>query len=659
MRYKVLSLSIILVFIISSCAPKHSDIIVADYEVNKIKMDEFENAYAKNAGSFEAAKEDSLLEYENFLDLYVVYRMKLRDAFVRGYYNDDDLNNELNEYKEKVGVSYLEEKAIVAPGMKKFYDQRREEVRVSHIMIKIDTSAEASKVKAQTILDSIKNGANFEDMAAKYSDDRFSKNNGGDIYWFIAGQIVPSFEVPAYNIPVGEVASELVKTNFGYHIIKVTDRQDRKYKISAQHILIKTEKDGEVDSNFARNLATILYEKIQNGESFDSLAAEYSDDKSNAPKGGDLGYFERRQMVQPFDEAVFNLKVGEISPIVETRFGFHIIKLTDIKDYPPYEEEIDNIREIYKKSRYQYDYDQYMSELQKEFNYSVNNELIDSLSLEKNKIFVNDTLPENESLLKFKNDMIFKLNEKAVTADSLFTFMIRDKSFSNQLVNKDILNKGIQKYSTQLLLSEKAAQLESADPEFAKLMNDYRHGIYIFKLQEDEVWNKIKVDSTELRKLYNDTKENYLTKEQVSFSEIYASRKGDIDKYFSMLKDGEDFDSVAAKHTERKEMYKTAGNHGLKDISDGELAQKANAIKKIGDYSEVFKVKNGYSIVRLNERVAPRVKTYEEALPELSSTFQEMESKRLEQSYDNRLKEFYKPQYFYDELANAFEPENK
>ncbi len=659
MNFRILFISGLLGLLFAACATtKHSEIVVAEFGNNDVKMGEFENAYAKNVGGVEAAKDDSLSDYEKFLDLYVPYRMKLRDAFVRGFYQDEDLNNELNDYKKKVGVSYIEEKFIVSPGIKRFYDERSEEVRVSHIMIKVDSSDDAARKEAQSILDSIKNGASFEEMAAKYSDDRFSKNKGGDIYWFTAGQIIPSFEEAAYATPVGEVAPELVKTKFGYHIIKVTGRQKRRYKIRASHILAKTVKNGEVDSNYARTKITAIYNDIKNGASFDSLAFEFSEDPGTAPKGGDLGFFERKQMVQPFDEAVFKLKVGEMSPIIKTRFGFHIIKLTDEKPYPPFDEEVDKLRSVYKKSRYQYDYDQYVNKLKKEFNYSVNDDLIKLLSEDNNQITLDSSYTNNANFVSHKDENIITTKNKSVSLDSLLAFMNKKSEYKGKKLNASLLNSGVKKYSNQLLLEEKAATLEATDPEFARLMKDYRNGIYIFKLQEEEVWNKVKIDSTELKKLYEKTKENYKMPAQVGFSEIFTYKKEKIDTCYQLLKDGKKFEVIASKYTKRRGMKNKAGNHGLTKVDDSELSKKANSLSNVGDFSEPFKVKRGWAIVKLNEKVPERIKTYEEALPELSSAYQEMESKRLEEEYNNRLKDFYKPKYFYEELTNAFKPEN-
>lgn len=642
----------------SRLTSQYADEVVAEFDGHEITLAEFEKAYIKNVGNLEAAQDDSLDEYKKFLDLYVKYKMKLRNAYVRGFYSDEDLNKELLDYKQKVGLSYLEEKDIVAKGLKRFYDQRGEEVRASHLMIRTDSTDEATRKETQAILDSIKNGARFEDMVVKYSDDKFSKNKGGDIYWFTAGQIIPSFEMGAYSTPVGEVHSEIIKTKFGYHIVKVTAKQKRRYKIKASHILIKTENNEKNDSSAARVKVEKIYTEIENGASFDSLAIKYSDDPGSGAKGGDLGFFERRQMVQPFDEAVFKLKIGEVSPIVKSKFGFHIIKLIDEKEYPPFNEEVEKIRDNYKKSRYQYDYDEYIDQLKVEFKYTVNKELIDQLSKEDNQITLDSAYTNDEIFNSHKNEIVITTTKTMISVDSLFAHMDGKSEYRGKKINDAMLNSAVNKLSSELLLSEKASTLEDTDIEYAKLMDDYRNGIFIFKLQEDEVWNKVKIDSIQLKGLYDKNKENYRTAEEVDFSEIYVLKKQDIDEVYKMLTDGKNFDSLAAQYNKRRNLSGKSGNYDKMNINDSEISIKAKSLAQVGDYSEAFKVKNGWSIVRLNEKIPSRIKTYDEALPELSSAFQESESKRLEEEYNNGLKEFYKPIYFYNELDNAFKTEN-
>ena len=174
--------------------------VVAEFGSYDITLDEFEHAYAKNVGGWENAMKQEMSEYKNFLDLYVKFRMKLRDAQVRAYDQDANLMNELKDYQRQVGVSYILEKKINEPGIKQLYERRKEEFRVSHIMIRPDTLGdEGARKKAQAILDSIKNGHIFENMAIIHSDDKFSGANGGDIYYITAGLLPYEFEDPMYT----------------------------------------------------------------------------------------------------------------------------------------------------------------------------------------------------------------------------------------------------------------------------------------------------------------------------------------------------------------------------------------------------------------------------------------------------------------------------
>ena len=457
---KLLIITLIVMFLTSTVFSQNSESIVAEFDGHEITLGEFEKAYAKNVGGPEIAAKDSLQDYKNFLDLYVVYKMKLRDAFVRDYRNDEDLINELNEYKEKVGVSYIEEKQIVSPGMRRFYDERGEEVRVSHIMFKLDAFPEATLKQAEAVLDSINNGKSFEEMVVKYSQDNFSKKNAGDIYWLTAGQIIPSFEEAAYSTPVGSVYPKVVKTKYGYHILKVTDRQPRKYKIRAKHILVK---NAEATGNMVDAIPgekplvkiTRISEEIKNGADFDSLARKYSDDPGSGAKGGDLGVFERRQMVQPFDEAVFALEVGEVSEIVKTRFGYHIIKLVEVIEYPSYEKEIENLREMYKKSRYKFDKDKYLSELKKEYNFSLNDELLSKFSVKDEEITLSQNYEENEKYLSNKDEVLLSISSKNYTIESFFEYLNTQRKYENTALTAKLLSDGAKEYSNELLLRKK------------------------------------------------------------------------------------------------------------------------------------------------------------------------------------------------------------
>jgi peptidyl-prolyl cis-trans isomerase C len=102
-------------------------------------------------------------------------------------------------------------------------------------------------------------------------------------------------------------------------------------QVKARHILVKLEEQAEESKKTeAREKIEMVQGKLKKGEDFSTLAKEYSEGPSSS-KGGDLGYFSRGQMVKPFEDAAFAMQPGEVSEIVKTRFGYHLIEVTDKK----------------------------------------------------------------------------------------------------------------------------------------------------------------------------------------------------------------------------------------------------------------------------------------------------------------------------------------
>lgn len=655
---KLSSITVLILFLIS-CSTKHSEIVVGKFNDDKITMAEFEKAYSKNAGSYERASKDSLSNYKNFADLYMNFRMKLKDAYERGYDKDKALLDELNDYKKKVGSTYIQEKYLVEPNLKEMYERRKTEVRASHLMIRPEQSGgdEAAKQFAQSLLDSIKSGLKtFEELVAVHSQDQFSKNKGGDIFYFTAGQLPYEFEDACYKTPKDSIYPQVVRTKFGYHIIKVTDRKPRIPRIHAAHILASfSNSEGQVDSAAAKAKIDTVVAKLKAGADFAELAKEYSDDTGTKDKGGDLGFFERRMMVQQFDEAAFNLEPGQISDVVETQFGYHIIKLLERGEIPSFEQDKENLKNILKRLRYQDLYNDYVNNLKKEYNFTVNENVFDMIIENSDSILIGADYPH---LDKVGNEVVYSYANVKQTFSPFYDRMKKDTEFTGKRFDKNILNKAVTKYSNDELIEFKAMGLDTVDAQFAELMEDYKNGIFIFKLQEDEVWNKVEIDSVRLLEFYEKTKENYKWPDRVAFTEIWVRNDSIAKHYYNLLKEGKaDFDSLA-KNTERFGMKEKGGKYELTPVNNSELSRKANELKNIGDFTEVFSQANGFCILRLDARDSARLKTFEEARAEVTGAFQEAESKRLENEYIASLKKKYQPVIFYDELSKAFKAEN-
>jgi peptidyl-prolyl cis-trans isomerase C len=166
-----------------------------------------------------------------------------------------------------------------------------------------------------------------------------------------------------------EVTEEEIKAYYDSH----TNLFKKPEQIRASHILIKVEPGAnEKNKEKARKKIEKIRQRLVKGEDFGALAKEFSQCPSSA-KGGDLNYFGRRQMAKPFEDAAFALKVGELSGVVETQFGYHLIKLTDKKPASTfsYEDMKDRIRKNLMREKIQVEVSNYIQELKKTANIEI------------------------------------------------------------------------------------------------------------------------------------------------------------------------------------------------------------------------------------------------------------------------------------------------
>ncbi len=649
--------SVVLFF--SACSPKHGEILLAKYDKGTVTVGEFEKAYAKNSGGVEAAKDDSLEQFQKFLDLYVNFKLKIKDAYERGYDKNPEMLAELNDYKKKVGVSYLLDKELVEPAIKKLYDQRKTELRVSHIMIRPDsTGDEGARKKANEVLKRALAGDKFEDLVTEFSADQYSKPKGGDIYYITAGLIVPEFEEAAYKTEVGKIYPEVVKTRFGYHIIKVTEKKERIPAVRASHILITfANAAGENDTLTAFKTIDSIKHALKNGADFAKLAEQYSKDPGSAKNGGDLDFFSRRVMVKEFDEAAFNLKVGEVSDIVKTNYGYHLIKQTDRKPYATFEEDKEELKKIYKQSRYNADNDTLLTFYRNKYNFKINEARLATINVANDTVKIGADYFGSNLNKEFSKTEVYWLNGEGTTLDAVIEKIQTLPEFMNKKITADVLKEAAKKLAGDAALEIETLTMDSRYPEYAELMEEYRNGIFIFKLQEEEIWNKIKIDDAKLEQHFNKTKDKYNWTNRVAFTEIYSRKDSIIQLCKDLLKKGTDFDSLAAKYTERAGMKSKGGKYELVDANTSPLTMEAYKLGNPGDVSETFANAGGFSLIRLDRKEAARSKTFEEAKAEVSGSFQEEESKRLEAAYNESLRAKYKPEIKKEELLKVFKSE--
>ncbi len=239
----------------------------------------------------------------------------------------------------------------------------------SHILIKPKASEDEDS-EARQLIDSlyqlIEAGEDFGKLAMEYSQDLNSAKNGGELGFIERGNLVKSFEEAAFKLDPGET-SDVVKSEFGYHIIQMIERKGE--KINVRHILIQ-EKISDRNIDTARQKAFRIKEEIESKEiSFDSAAVKYSDDVDLEKTKGRIRRIAKNQIENPeFIEVLDTLDTGEMSDVFRTEQGFHIIRLNNI-----YDDSYNTIRNWAKEMKKQKIYEDWVESLRDNFIIEIRN----------------------------------------------------------------------------------------------------------------------------------------------------------------------------------------------------------------------------------------------------------------------------------------------
>jgi peptidyl-prolyl cis-trans isomerase SurA len=275
---------------------------------------------------------------------------ELRDQY------HDEIKNQL--LKDKLIQNRLAMVKVSSGEVKRFYEANRDSlpdkpagVRLAHILIGVapgESTRDSLYRFASLIRDKAESGEDFEILARSYSADP-SSEKGGDLGWFSRGEMVPEFEKAAFALQPGQI-SEVVETIFGFHIIKVTGKQEDRVK--ASHILISLS-PGDKDREAKLQLADSLYQELIDGAEFDTVAARYSDDENSADNGGELGWYASNDLLPGFITAIEDLDIGEISRPVDSEFGYHILKVEEKKAASPVdlEEDFKTLEEMTRRDK--------------------------------------------------------------------------------------------------------------------------------------------------------------------------------------------------------------------------------------------------------------------------------------------------------------------
>ena len=649
--------------VIYGCSPSEEESIVLQVGSNKVNLKTYENFYTRNSGGWEAGQNSTMEEREHFLDLLTRYELKLQDAYDRKLMDDPEIREELQQYRSSLTSKFLVDRELTDPAVRLMYERREEEIRAQHILIQLKPDASpADTLKAwntaEEVIHRAKSGENFDSLVLKYSDDRTAPMNRGDLYYFTGGQMVPSFENAVFAMKKGEISSVPARSPFGYHIIKIIDRQPAKGTIRVRHLMARflaAADSADTAAAYSRILG--MRDSLKKGWDFSKLAIKLSEDPGSASKGGDLGWFERRKWVQQFDEAAFKLTPGETSGIIRSPYGYHIIRCDSVKPLPSFADLHDELTKYYQQYRFADDYAAYIAKLKSELKFTFNEAAFNALLpyLDSTQT-IGDSGWDGKVPGDVRSMTIMSVQSEPVTVDSVITILTKGPEYSGVSLRKTDLRAQVDKLGDALVLTAKSYGLEKRSPEFAALLKEYEDGVVLYKAEQLEVWNKIVVSDSLLKGYFAANRSHFTFPERVDISQIHLDSDTLAAMVYDSLRSGADFNSMAAHYNnDDPEIKAKYGERGLLPVDTDDLTKRAQTLA-VGDFSEPLSLETGgAAIIRLNRKEPSKEKTFEEAGAEVSNAFQEEESKRLEDLWVARLKEKYPVAQYKDVLSKAFQ----
>lgn len=418
-----------------------------------VMLSEFMYIYEKNNQETSLEKKSM----EEYLDLFINFKLKVTEAIAQGVDTTEAFKKELAGYRAQATPKYMQDNEAIDSLVELSYNRQANVRRAAHIAIQCPASADSvaeaealakinlarervttgveKKVKKGRKWVAVREAEAFADVAREMTEDPAGKENGGELGWIQVFRYVYPFEDAVYNTPVGEV-TEVFRSPYGFHIALV--EEERPYEeVHAAHIMKMMPRGTEQTAMDAKKDIDSLYQVVLAGADFAEVATAHSDDKGSAVRGGDLGWFGRGMMVQPFENITFDMQPGEMSEPFPTRFGWHFVKLYDKRGIQP----LDSMRQ--------------------------------------------------QLLMQVKRDVRYQEAEKS--------FIRKTRAEYN--LPTEMSDEEVKAYAD--------AHLEEKYADLRNLVREYHDGILLFDVSLREVWDKANKDTEGLAAYFKANKKNY------------------------------------------------------------------------------------------------------------------------------------------------------
>ena len=522
MKAKLLISSLLLGVVVLAFA-KEKDPVLMTINGKQIKLSEFEYLYHKN--NQQQVEKETLDQY---VERFVLYKQKVADAEAAGIDTTLAFVKEFEGYQKDLAAPYMTEDTTYKWQLiSEAYDRYKKELDIDHFMLPVGPTPEAN-APGLARMDSIRNcvlkGESWEDLANRYSSDPSKQRNHGHYGYVSSGMFPYDFENVVYNTPVGEVSQPFV-TQFGIHMIRVNNMRERN-DARAEHILKLFPQNVTEEQKAAIKVKIdSIYELLKAGANFEDMARAESQDGS-AKRGGDLGWFGRGRMVQPFEDIAFSLADGAISEPFETRYGYHIIKkvahgIAPLNELRP---AIENA--ISRDGRLDQIEKRHNEELKAKYNYRLDPSFEAMLTNELAASGRLDSAFAIENIKNNKSPLFTYGNKESVPVRALMPQLNLKNAIIDVTKAKEYIMSKVDVLAKDALTDYNARELVKSNPEYRNLLNEYRDGMLLFEISNRRVWKAAAKDTLGLERYYAENRGKY-TWDEPHFKGIILSAKND------------------------------------------------------------------------------------------------------------------------------------
>ncbi|GAA4267934.1 peptidylprolyl isomerase [Hyunsoonleella aestuarii] len=617
MKLKYILVFVFVIFQVKNYGQTSNEDILFSVAEEPVYVSEFLRVYNKN---LDLVQDESQKDVDEYLTLYTNYKLKLKEAKALGFHEKPSYQRELGNYRKQLAKSYISDSKVTEALVEEAYERISNDVKANHILVRVDESATpADTLAAYNQVLKLRERA----LSEGFEKVRKEVHNGKTIYgeelgYFTGFKMVYKFENVAYNTPVGEI-SQPFRTRFGYHFIKVFDKRKARGERTVAHIMLTLQNKDSLSGNPEERIQEI-YKKIQQGEDFEALAKQFSEDKNSAPRGGKLKPFSGGQLSVPiFEEVAFGLdSIGVVSTPFKSKFGWHIVKLYGKKPVAPFQEIKPELEVKVKRDDRSKIIDEALhSKLKKRYNISNEQPALDYFtSILNNDFFARKwVLPED-----FSGDKpLVKIGKKQLNYIDFGDYLVKNQRHNRSRTTlRKIAESNYETFLNTNLVKYQEDNLEYENEEFADIVGEYRDGLLLFDLMETSIWNAAKTDSIEVKDFYEANKNKYFIPERINAVVASSNKQKTLKKVSKLLEEGMDLDKIKnlVNSNNKVDVIFTSGIMAANHQALPEDFVFAQGISKIQSHN------TGYVVVQVKEILPKDMQSFEDAKGTVISDYQ-------------------------------------